>query len=206
MRKSIDGKSYPLAELNAIIAPSASDDDGSRTALERLREKIVQALPPSTSIDVHDLDRLGWAVTLSLLHGLLYTALFLSFLVSGTLSEMSKKFLAIEAPEAGTAVCEAVPVAVTGTFLADINGRWSSDKRYDKTKALYQLDMTASLVTPATFMLAMNNFTEQLRAIGERQKGYDVVSSPGTPFELWQARRPICSSDHTVRSRRHFRD
>lgn len=196
MRKSTDGQSYPLAELNAM-APSASDDNGSRTTLDRLREKIVLALPPSASIDVHDLDRLGWAVTLSLLHGLLYIALFLSFLVSGTLSEMSKKFLAIEAPEAGTAVCEAVPVAVTGTFLADINGRWSSDKRYDKTKALYQLDMTASLVTPAAFTLAMNNFTEQLRAIGERQKGYDVVSSQ----IAWDAFRAVANAQANMQFR-----
>lgn len=90
---------------------------------------------------------------------------------------MAKKFLSQKMPSSALATCESVPVAVTGTFFADDEGRWSSSKGYDNSFPLYQLDMTATNIRPEDYTKAMQQFAAQVQAVGARQANSDVISS-----------------------------
>lgn len=117
------------------------------TTVDRLKEKLVQSLPLSAAIDIEDLDRLGWSVHISSLHILLYGVVLFYFVASGTITEVAKKYVALEAPSSALATCEEVPAAITATFRADMRGVWNSQLGFDNSAAIYQLQMTATEVT-----------------------------------------------------------
>ena len=159
------------------IIPHIDDEGAKMSNLDRIKEKLLHALPESKSIDTGDLERLGWAHGLSIFYILLYAALLVYFVASGTVGEMAKKFLSLDAPSSDIATCESVPVAVTGTFYADRKGQWSNSKGYDKTSAVYRLDLTGTTARPEEYTKAMQQFAAQVQAVGARQAGYDIVSS-----------------------------
>lgn len=147
------------------------------TLIERAEEKLINSLPFFASVDVNDLKKKGVARWLAVFHLVLYLSLLLYFVVSGTMTESNRKYLSIAAPTANTAVCEKIPVAITGVYLADKNGFWSTDKSFNPSAAIYQLTVTGTKVTEEQFTNVMKNFSVQLKAFGDRNSDLGVIGS-----------------------------
>lgn len=153
------------------------DEESKLTLLDRVQEKLEQTLPQLGSIDQEDLFRLGVSFKLALSNFLLYGALLAYFVYSGTVSEMSKKFLSVQAPDPTQAICAFVPVPVTGMYQADLRGAWSSDATFDPQLPIYELEMTGSTVDLPGYSAAIANFSSQLQAVGAKSRTLDVLSN-----------------------------
>ena len=146
-----------------------------KTLLQQAKDKLVRSLPPFNSIDVNDLKGRGLALWLAAAHIGLYLAVGLYLLSTGTTREYDRKFLSVT-QDAGS-VCEKIPVAVTGVYLADRSGAWSTNNAYDTGWPLYELSFTGTKVTEEQYSSMMRNFTGQLQALGEKTEGLDFVGS-----------------------------
>ena len=147
------------------------------STFERVLERLVQALPQSTAVDVNDLKKRGLAEGLALFYIVFYLSVLLYLLATGTQSEQSREYLSIIAPKASTAICKQIPVPATGTFLADSSGRWSTDPGYDPTMPIYSLALSGTEVTDDQFAAVMRNFSTQIRSLGKKMLKYDVMRS-----------------------------
>jgi hypothetical protein len=67
----------------------------------------------------------------------------------------------------GSIECCEVPVAVTGTFLADSTGTWNSEPGFQYHDNLYGASMTALQYTNEEWQIFMKNIQEQLQFIGK---------------------------------------
>lgn len=158
---------------NGVIA----DDDVSRTLFDRVEEKLVQTLPLLASVDAEDLTRMGVSFKLALGHFLLYGALLGYFIITGTISEVGKKFLSLQDPGPSKAKCEAVRLVISGSYLADFYGVWSTQQAYDARHPLYELYFSSSQINLHSYSAAMLGFSSQLESLSVRSQGLDVLSS-----------------------------
>ena len=170
-----DRRSGRLSSDQGVVG--GEDEEGRMMFLDRVQEKLVQTLPQLGSIDHEDLSRLNVSFKLALSNLLLYCALLAYFVIDGTITQQSRKFLSLDAPSAADAVCNTVPVAVTGTYQADMHGVWSSQASYDPKTPIYELQLTGSTVDLPGYSAAMLDFSQQLQAVGSRSQGLDVLSS-----------------------------
>jgi len=99
----------------------------------------------------------------------------LYLVVSGTAKQLATKYLSLTAPDASTATCSKIPVAVTGTFYADLDGAWSTSKAFDRHKSLYQLTMTGSSVSEEQYTSAMQSLSRRVQAFGANTTGLDII-------------------------------
>jgi len=114
---------------------SAQDVDGAlrkrkETCLDNVIETLVETLPLSNAVDIRDLHSLGIAKWIAVGHGVLYLVIFAYLLVTGTLQEAKKKFLALTEPASAYATCVSVPVEITGTFPADRFGYFLTQSEF----------------------------------------------------------------------------
>jgi len=142
-----------------------------------VKEKLTHLLPQLNSVDVNDLEKHGIAHWLALAYVILYLILLVYLLVSGTLSEFARKFLSLTILDPYSAECVQIPVSITGKYLADKNGVWSTNSDYNHATSTYQLTMEGTAVTDAQFSSIMSNFTGQLQQLGEKFGTFDVASS-----------------------------
>ena len=148
-----------------------------RSLFERAMKKLVQVLPPSTAVDVNDLIESGIAERLAFFYLVLYLVVLLSLLVAGTLSEQRKEYLSVKDPGRTTAICKQEPISVTGEFLADSAGRWSSNKEFDPSMAIYSVAFSGTSVTEGQFRDVMRKLSAQIQTLGQKMTEYDVIRS-----------------------------
>jgi len=148
-----------------------------RSLFERAMKKLVQVLPPSTAVDVNDLIESGIAERLAFFYLVLYLVVLLSLLVAGTLSEQRKEYLSVKDPGRTTAICKQEPISVTGEFLADSAGRWSSNKEFDPSMAIYSVAFSGTSVTEGEFRDVMRKLSTQIQTLGQKMTEYDVIRS-----------------------------
>ena len=110
-------------------------------------------------------------------------------MVTGTTKQLSTKYLSLDAPDPSTATCIKVPVAVTGTFLADLSGVWSTNSAFDPPTAAYQLTMTGTTVSETQYSNAMRNLTEQVHSFGTKTDQLDVIGQQ-IAFSFFRALDP----------------
>lgn len=114
-------------------------------------EKLVQSLPYSKAVDMEDLETRGYARWLALANAIFYATLLFSFIGTGTVTELNRKFLALTEPKSSDAYCEPISVAITGVYQADTKGSWSTQKEFDPSRTIYELTMTGSTLTPQQY-------------------------------------------------------
>jgi len=155
--------------------------------VEQWSERLTQTLPLFTSVDVNDLRKNGFVYALASLHLLFYTVILIYFLTSETMASLQRQYLSVTAPRTGEATCDKIPVSITGTFIADGNGAWSTKKNYDNTKALYQLSMTGTTITDEEYRAVVSKFATQLHEFGSKSvKTFDLLSTQ-IAWGLWRA-------------------
>ena len=170
----------PQSQSQSQPQPQAQPQSQSQSqplppTLQWIKDKLVQSLPAFNSVDINDLKARGLALWIAAAHLALYLAVGLYFISTVTTREYGRKFLS---PSADTgSVCEKIPVAVTGNYLADKSGIWQTNKAFDPTKPLYQLTLTGTKVTEEEYTRVMKNFTEQLQEYGNRTASLDVLGS-----------------------------
>lgn len=118
-RESVRRKERQTNDLKNILA-------------EKLHSKFVNSTPS-----------LIQQLPLSLLYpfGLLFNsffiALFIGFLVSGYQSNVNTPFLALPLAASGS-ICSEVPVSVTGTFMATLDGHWEGSPDFNYRQAAFR--------------------------------------------------------------------
>ena len=156
-----------------------SEQQKEQTLLQWLqqwaKDNFVQTLPSFSSIDVNDLKARGLALWIAAAHLALYLTVGLYFISTVTSREYGRMFLSLTADV--SSVCEKIPVAVTGTYLADKSGVWETSKAFDAANPLYQLTLTGTKVTEEQYTRVMQSFTAQLQAYGDKTASLDTLGS-----------------------------
>lgn len=170
------------------------------TFLQKVEEKLLQSIPDSKIIDSNDLIATGCGRWIAITHFLVYATTLFFLLISGTNSEYNRKFLAISEPKSSEAVCETVPVAVTGVYQADINASWSTRQTFLSDKPIFELILTGSSVTRTEYTRVMQKFSSEVKTAGANMASYDVISAQ-IAWALFQSQ----NNDSNMRLRTYAR-
>eukprot|EP01039_Chlorochromonas_danica_P004934 gene4934-5417_t len=95
---------------------------------------------------------------------MLLLGVFIYFLYQNYMNSISKAFVSLNSSDGD---CNEVPIAVTGTYLADINGNWINTPQFNYYLAAYSFTFAGLQVNSLSeFQSMMNVFRENLRALG----------------------------------------
>ena len=92
------------------------------------KDRLISTIPMVRSVDIHDMKEHNLGFWIALTHLVLYLSMMLYFIVMGTLTETTRRFLSISPPGHESSVCTPIPVSVTGTYESDLSGTWITQK------------------------------------------------------------------------------
>jgi hypothetical protein len=73
------------------------------------------------------------------------------------------------------AICEEVPLEVSGTFLADNNGNWEGDKEFEYSKAIYSFTFNRLESSESAFADIIDIALDRMGALSELMKRNNLV-------------------------------
>jgi len=71
-------------------------------------------------------------------------------------------------------LCYEVPAVLTGTYIADKNGYWNTESKFDESLAVYQLDFIGTEVTQEQYTATMTAFEDSVKYLGEKSAVRDL--------------------------------
>ena len=142
-----------------------------------VKDRIVQALPESNSVDVEDLKKEGLALWISLANLTLYVGVLLYFVSTLTVAKSEQKYLSLTTPDPAEATCETIPLAVNGKFSVDNFGAWNTDPQYVSTAGVYYLQLDGTLLSNSKYQTALGDFSTWLKGATEKSSLWDYVST-----------------------------
>lgn len=116
-----------------------------------------------------------------LLYQAAFIALLIYFVVSSYNDGVSKSFISLDKTagvckdDKSATVCCEVPQTITGTYLADTKGLWSTQNGFSYINNNYAITVAGLEYTNAQWEHVMKNITEQLSAIGQKGENRDLA-------------------------------
>lgn len=150
-------------------------DEKLKTFMNSIDDKIIETLPDSNAIDSKDLKSTGWAGILALANLSIYVTILLYLMITGTISEFNRHFLALS--EKSDSICKSIPVAITGSFESDWKGSWNTKSSYLPGRSIYDLTMTGTTVNNQQYTNIMQMFSSRVEKVGEVLSSSDVITA-----------------------------
>lgn len=136
----------------------------------KLDEMFVSSLPMDAIRDLPPL----YMYSVGIVVQALALALFCFFIYSGYSSGMTQEFMSLQS-DAGD--CSEVAAPITGSFLADFNGHWESNAKFDYSLAIYRFDFQALTVTTAQFYRVVQYIESKMAAFGSLGKKENLAGN-----------------------------
>ena len=104
-----------------------------------------------------------------------YLVLLIYFTYSGALDESNRSFLSVEYMDNNDITCEELPLTVTGSFLIDRSGFWSTETGFLGNESIYTLNFIGSEINSDEYLDVMAKFTDELKELGDRASKRDMA-------------------------------
>eukprot|EP01031_Cornospumella_fuschlensis_P026086 gene26086-31499_t len=105
--------------------------------------------------------------------------LFLYFLITNYDNATNQAFISLEKSSGD---CNTVPIAVSGTYLADVNGNWQGQPGFDESEALYSLTFSNfEINSNSQYEQMMSIFYSNLEAVNDLSANFNL----GFNLILW---------------------
>ncbi|RYH06601.1 hypothetical protein EON65_42675 [archaeon] len=106
-------------------------------------------------------------------------ALFLYFLITNYEGATNQAFISLETSSGS---CNSVPIAVSGDYLADVNGNWEGQPGYAESQSVYSLTFSNfEINSDSQYQQMMSNFYTTLQDANELSANYNL----GFNLILW---------------------
>jgi len=170
----------PIHTVNNSLAPveyEIQKKKGEQKLLHMSNLVLRSALPVVNGVEIEDLNSEGWAWPLFLLYIFGFSVVFLYYTIMGTKSLLANQFLSLKNIKT-SAVCKEIPLAITGTFSADLNGVWETDAlRFQKNSSIFILDFVGTPVGNDEYADAIAFFATEMEKLGQKASTRSVVWS-----------------------------
>jgi hypothetical protein len=179
----VDDASKAKARNDNLLENGRSTNSGqdapaeSGGILKKISDGLANALPPQTSVDVHDLRKTGFAQFIAFGFMVTYLIVLVYSSVVGFNQLRDEAFLSADI-YAGD--CDEVPLALTSVYEADSQGLWDTENGYVPTKSMYALDMRGTTVNTIEYPQVMEEFSlgfqRQARKSVDRDLSYNMLA------------------------------
>mmetsp|Transcript_15500 Transcript_15500/g.33838 ORF Transcript_15500/g.33838 Transcript_15500/m.33838 type:complete len:353 (-) Transcript_15500:524-1582(-) len=132
------------------------------------------------SNDVWEGTLFGWKFLALSIHNVALVAVVTYFVVSAYQDATTSSFISIDSSagvckgEAGSTSCCEVPMSITGTFLADTQGKWNTEPGFNPVNGNYAVTVVGLEYTNKQWTEVMESITAQMKAVGERGADRDL--------------------------------
>jgi len=112
---------------------------------------------------------------LSVFYILAYLVALIYFTYSAALDDSNRSFLSVEFMDNNDISCVQLPLSVTGNFLIDRSGFWSTENGFLGNESVYTVSFTGSEINNDEYLLVMAKFTDALKELGNRASKRDMA-------------------------------
>lgn len=115
------------------------------------------------------------------LYQITFIALLTYFIVTAYIAGRTESFISLDKKagvcrgDTSSEYCCEVPQTITGTFLADSQGRWNTQNNFSYINNNYAVTVAGLEYTNAQWAAVMKNITAQLSAIGSKGENRDLA-------------------------------
>lgn len=110
-----------------------------------------------------------------------FIALIIYFIYSAYHDGVTQSFISLDKTsgvckdDSSSTTCCEVPQTITGTFLADTQGRWNTQNNFSYINNNYAITVAGLEYTNAQWAEVMKNITDQLSVIGLKGENRDLA-------------------------------
>ena len=159
-----DDDDYRDSDASRVSLISNEEGDEEESFYDWLTGSLDEMFVSSLPMDaIRDLPPV-YMYTVGILVQALALALFVFFIQTGYSSGMTQEFMSLQI-DAGD--CSEVAAPITGSFLADFNGNWESNAKFDYSLAIYRFDFQALTVNNVQFAEVMEYIQSRMLAFGD---------------------------------------
>jgi hypothetical protein len=156
---------------------SVVHDTKRRSLCAIISDSLAHALPPQSSVDVHDLRKTGAAQVIAVS----FMGIYLTFLLYGSISGYRQlRREAFLSPDLYAGECNEEPITLTSVYNADSKGLWETQKGFVSTRSIYALDLEGTSVTtdkyPEVMKHIMSRFEEEAEKCTRRDLSYSMIA------------------------------
>ena len=100
-------------------------------------------------------------------------AAFIYFVYTGTVSTLKTQYISLERNTADQ-ICDDVPIAITGQWEANLDGKWSSDPTFNYNTSALLLTASDAHIDETKFRKSISKLQSRFKTIGLREKNRDL--------------------------------
>mmetsp|Transcript_26260 Transcript_26260/g.58981 ORF Transcript_26260/g.58981 Transcript_26260/m.58981 type:complete len:354 (+) Transcript_26260:173-1234(+) len=122
----------------------------------------------------------GWKFAALSVHNVALVAIVTYFVYTAYVDGVTSSFISIDPKagvcrgEANSQTCCEVPQSITGTFLADTQGKWNTEPGFNPVNGNYAVTVVGLEYTNKQWTEVMESITAQMKAVGERGADRDL--------------------------------
>ena len=143
---------------------------------EKIEEKVLDAtITEFGGFAMEDLKELKLVLPITFSYICGFIIAFVVLMNQNIQALLSQQFLSLTQDQGGAAICESVPLPVTGTFLGSTEGYWETNQKFNYNSSIFRLQFASSSMSNEKYTNTMLKFKSQLETIGSKAKNRSVL-------------------------------
>jgi hypothetical protein len=163
-----------MSKKKKVIIDELIEQEKELTMTEWLSMKIDEVFVDNIPLDpIKQLPRNYKYIFGSIAHFFSITILF-GFLIWGYQQATNRTFISLHESDG---ICDEIPLSVTGTYRADVNGYWEGATEFRAPVAPYYLSLIDFRADTKTYRSLMQKVHSQLSELGDAAKKQDLMTN-----------------------------